>query len=61
VHFRLQKLAQHLRTDPVSADRPNAAAELIPRKLKQLSEAVEATVICEEMPRPVGLPPRAGT
>jgi hypothetical protein len=39
MHFRLQKLAQHLRTDPVSADRPNAAAELIPRKLKQLSEA----------------------
>jgi hypothetical protein len=61
VHFRLQKLAQHLRTDPVSADRPNAAAELILRKLQQLSVVVEATVICEEMRRPVGVPPRALT
>jgi hypothetical protein len=37
------------------------AADLILRKLKQLSVVVEATVICEEMPRPVGVPPRART
>ena len=35
------------------------AADLILRKLQQLSVVVEASLMCEEMPRPVGLPTRA--
>jgi hypothetical protein len=56
VHFRLQKLAPQLRTDPGSGDRPNAAAELIPRKLKQPSVLVESTLMREETTGPVDAP-----
>jgi hypothetical protein len=34
-------------------------ADLILRKLQQLSVVVEASLICEEMPRSVGSPSRA--